>query len=512
MRSLRLTLVTVITLLVGGSTIWTAAYGIRLRTSSYRKSVEADVSAFFELPCQIGAIRGHTFDSRMFRDVSIWLPDKRDLVFTCKEAIWEEFEDDPEPHRELVLNDGILMLGSDRWQREDYRQVLKSGLGHDFEDLHLTHVELNDFEIGFDRGTVSIRCRETSGKIDMSDPNHGVAHLVAYELNSYRVGQGVRIDADFTPKNGVEVSEFNLALPEVPLASVGIEQALGGPITQGVFAGSVRYSGADGNPELQISGRLRGADLAELTKRVPLGPFEAKISVDVEEARISRSLITHFRGKGQIVGLKLAPLAPLLGLTQLSGEASLHLDSVAIALGHIEQLRLDGRIDGLILDEWLQMFGQGAASGRLSLRISNLHVVDDAIHSADIEITAVPPADGPGYIDRTLLIGAAERLLDFEWPESLPQKVLPEQVEYRQFGVRLLIRDNILRILGTHGDGEATILTIAVWGAPIGLVKEPEATIDLGPYLDDIAARIRSQDPGRVRDWWRSRHERRQPQ
>ncbi len=505
MRSVRVILVAAIILIIGGATAWTASYGLRMRSTAYRESVEADLNAFFELPCRVGAIRGHTFNSRLFEDVRIWLPDRRDLLFTCKEAIWkEESEGADQPFRSLWLNDGLLMLGSDRWQHEDYRQVLQSGLGHDFADLHLSHVELNDFEIGFDRGTVSIRCRETSGKIDMSDPKHGVAHLVAYELNGRRVGQGVRIDADFIPDNGVDVTEFNLVLPEIPLATIGIEQALGGSVTQGMFAGSVRYIGKGDVPELQISGRLRDAELAELTKRVPFGPLDAGLTVDVEEARISRALITHFRGKGLIENLKLAPLASLLGLSRLSGEASLRFDNVSIALGHIEQLRMDGRVQGLILEEWLRLFGRGTASGRLSLRIANLHVVDDAIHSADIEITAVPPSDGPGYIERKLLVSAAERLLEFEWPESVPQNLLPKRVEYSQFGVRLIIRDNILKILGTHGKGDDTILTILVWGTPIPLLKEPDATIDLGPLLQDVAERVRSQDPARVRDWWRS--------
>jgi len=178
---------------------------------------------------------------------------------------------------------------------------------------------------------------------------------------------------------------------------------------------------------------------------------------------------------------------------------------VDLALGHINRLRLEGIVTDLVLEEWLQLLGHGSATGRLIIRVNNLDIVDDRIRSADIEINALPPPDAPGTIDRDLLLEAAEKAFDFSWPPSLPRELLPEKVEYAQLGMRLLIRDNLLRVLGTHGSDGDTILTIKVLGAPIGVVKEQPETIDLGPFIESLLAGARGYDPAHMRDWWRSR-------
>ena len=491
--------------LVGGSLGATGYYGLHLRSEAYRAEVEADLSAYFELPCDLGRIRGHTFDSRAFEDVAIWLADRRDRVFFCKTAIWCEKKADGQPANELELADGQLILGSDRWVKEDYRKVLESGLGHDFSDLDLRRVGMSGFQILFVRSGVSIRCGNTSGTIDMSDPQDGVARLVAYELNGHRITQGMQIDARFLPRNGLEVSEFVLTLPEVPLAVIGVGPALGGEITSGRFAGQVQYLAAEGAPEIWLSGQLRDVELAELTGRLPCGPLAGHLTVTVDEARLADVTVTHFRGHGQICDLELAPLAALLGAEGVSGTATLNIDPVDLAMGRVNRLRLDGRVSGLTLEELLRKWGRGSATGDLTIRVNNLDVVDDHIRSADVEIFVVPPGGETGTMDRDLLLSVAEKALDFSWPESVPKRILPEKVEYASFGMRLLVRDNLLRILGTHGDGGRTILTIKVFGQPIELVKEQPGTIDLGPYLARTLEGARTYDTDHVREWWRSR-------
>jgi len=493
-------------LLAGGSLSFTTAYGLRLRSDAYRHEVETELSDFFELPSEIGRIRGRTFSSRAFEDVVIHLPDRRDRVFSCKTAIWHENEKNGREVNTLDLLDGVLILGSDRWQRGDYRRVIKSGLGHDFDELHLSKVAMSGFEIAFRRGGFSLRIRRASGTIDMSDPEEGVAHLNAYELNGFAIGEGVRVHARFSPKNGVAVSELTLIVPEVPLASIGIGSTMGAKITRGRFAGRVQYLNPQGvqAPEVWISGDLLDADLAELTRGVPAGPFHGTVSVNVTRARLSDSVITHFRGRGMIHGLAFSSFAPLLGMKNLSGTASLNLDAIDIALGHVRRLRLDGSAEGLSLQELLQRWGQGSATGMLAIRINNLDVVDDNVKSADVEITALPPKGRPGTIDRTLLLGLARRVLDFNWPSAIPQRLLPEKLEYTKFGVRLLVRDNQLRVLGTHGRHGDTILTIKVFGRSFGLIHEQPQTIDLTPHLKNLLQRIRGYEQDRMWLWWES--------
>ncbi|MFQ5429787.1 MAG: hypothetical protein ACE5E1_05700 [Phycisphaerae bacterium] len=507
MRPHRQFLLAATILLGGGSLGLTATYALRLRSTSYLLRVERNLTEFFELPCEVGRIRGHTFASRAFEDVTIYLPDRRDRVFSCATAIWHEHEEDGREDNRLELRDGVLMLGSDRWRRSDYRRLLHSGLEHDFEELNLSQIAMTNFSIAFDRGAFSLRCRQASGMVDMREPGEGVARLNAYELNGFHIPEGVRILARFSPKNGIEVSELILSLPEVPLAAVGIGPVVGGDITQGRFAGRVQYlapPGADA-PEIWIRGDWQDADLGELTRTLSIGPLAGTFSVSVDGARIHRSVVTHFRGRGRIAGFKFAPLSSLLKLPRLSGSASFAADQIDIALGRINRLRLIGEVCDLSLQELLRLWGRGSATGTLAVRVNNLYVVDDNIQSADIVVSAVPPADAPGTIDRSLLLGLAEKALDFTWPSAIPEKLLPEKLEYTRFGMRLLVHDNRLRVLGTHGPAGDRILTIKVFGRQFGLVHEQARTVDLGPYLKDALARLRRYDPEQVRDWWEKR-------
>ncbi len=500
--------------LAGGSLAATSVYAVRLHSDSYRREVELDLSLFFDLPCEVGRIRGRTFSSRSFEEVRIYLPDRRDRVFSCRTAIWHEEEADGQERNRLELENGLLVLGSDRWLHTDYRRILRSGLEHDFEALDLAEVDLSDFEIGFDRGELSIRCRQTSGKIDMRESGRGIARLHAYELNGFAVHDGVGIHARFSPRNGVEIEELTLSLPRVPLTSIGVGPALGGEVTRGRFSGRIRYADQDSDekPEVFLDGELLDGDLAELTRRVPFGPFDGTFSVDVDEIRIAQGLVTHFRGRGTIDEFVLARFAPLLGVPRLSGSASLRVDHAAIALGRVDRLRLEGHVREVVLREVLRLWGKGTATGVLSIRVNNFDLAGERIESADVEITAVPPKKRPGVIDRAMLLSVAEQALDFTWPEALPQGILPQQVEYTRFGVRLQVQDNTMRILGTHGPDGDTILTVRTpvalqrfFGKSIGLVKEPSGTIDLTPHLAALFDRLRAYDPQRVREWWDSK-------
>ena len=494
--------------LVGGSLTWTTGYAVHLRSESYRKDMEAKLSYFFELPCDVGRIRGQTFSSRSFQDVAIWLPGRRDQVFSCKEAIWHENKNDGQENHELDLVDGVLALGSDRWVKEDYKQVLESGLGHNFEDLHLSRVGLSRFEVSFQRREFGLHCRDTSGSIDVSDAKNGIARLNAYELNGQPISQGAQIFARFLPKNGVQVKELILSLPTVPLSAIGLNSLLGGPITRGRFSGSVQFlqneTGAE--PEVWVRGQLEDAELSELTRQVPLGPLTGRFSVNVDGARVAKSIVTQLRGSGQIKELSLASFAPLFGTRELSGSASFDFDVVDLALGRVNRLRFGGVVQGLSTESLLSRWGRGSATGQMSIRVNNVEIVNDNIHSADIEISAIPPRGGKGTIDRALLLSAAQRAFHFDWPESLPQSILPEKIEYTEFGMRLLVRDNQLRILGTHGEDGDTILTIKIGGVGMGVIKEPAGAIDLGPYMTDLLTRARAYDPDRVRDWWRQHY------
>ena len=493
--------------LVVGSLSATIGYAVHLRSDSYRREVEKDLGEFFELPCDVGRIRPRTFSSRLFENVAIWLPDRRDKIFQCAEAVWQET--DGAAH-ELELSDGQLFLGSDRWQREDYRQLLASGLKHDFDRLRLKRIKMERFEIGFDRGGLSIRCRDATGNIDMENVREGVADLIAYELNGQRVSQGVRIHARFTPGKDIAVSELGLSVPTVPLKTIAAGSEAFGGLKSGQFAGTVQYSArggaaglSAGAPQVSISGDLEDVQLREMTGALPTGPLDGRLSVKLYDARISGGMVTEARGHGQIEDLLLAPLGPLLGQKSVSGRVSLRLEAVEIVDQQIERLVVSGQVRELSVADWLKPLGHGSATGNLSIRVNNVEYEGGQIKAADVELRLTPPAGGPGTIDRELILTAAERALRFSWPSALPQEILPEKVTYTECGVRLLVRDNQMRILGTHGKNGATILTVSVFGRPFGIVQEQAGTIDLGPWMKEMGERVRGYSPERVREWLR---------
>ena len=130
-------------------------------------------------------------------------------------------------------------------------------------------------------------------------------------------------------------------------------------------------------------------------------------------------------------------------------------------------------------------------------------MVGETIRAADIEVSVAPPANQKGLIDRALLLDAAERGLGFQWPAALPKRLLPEKIEYVDIGARLLIRDNKLRVLGTHGSDGRAIITIRdpVFGRPLTIFSEPGHVYDLTPYINQVLTTIQSYQPDEVKQW-----------
>ncbi|HWL94764.1 MAG TPA: hypothetical protein VNT79_14685, partial [Phycisphaerae bacterium] len=325
-----------------GSLVLTSAYAIHLRSEGYRREVEQDLSGFFQLPCEVGGIRGKTFSSREFQDVVIHLPDRRDQVFACQRAIWHEDLIEGRPTQRLELSNGVLHLGSDRWQHGDYHTVFESGLGHDFAAMKLGRVHLADFKVAFQRQEFVLECGGVVGEVDFQGQEEGTARLEAFELNGMPVREGVSIVARFSLRKGVDVKDVTLELPEVPLSKIGLESALSGEITQGSFAGTVRYTSPkdEDAPEVWLSGKLQDSKLSELSRRLPFGPFEGTLSVRIEEARVAKGMLTDLRGRGEVHDLSFAPFAALLGVARLSGRASFDLNPVDISRGTIHKLEI----------------------------------------------------------------------------------------------------------------------------------------------------------------------------
>mgnify|MGYP000159188930 CR=1 FL=1 len=498
-------LLTGVMLVVAGSLGATAGYGLHLRSDRYLRRTQAQLSAFFELPCDIGGIAPLTFSSRLFSDVTVWLPDRRDPVFRCAEAVWHEGRDRGQTTCRLELSRGTFAIASDAWGREDYARVLRSGLGHDFDAIRLDEVRLHDFAVEFRHDMFRLDCRRADGVITFGDNGDSLARLSAAEFNGVLMAEPVLIAARFSPERGVVLHEVVLTLPEIPLANVGIDGVLRTRLTRGRFSGRVEYTQDDG-PAARVAGRLSDLSLEEVTRGMEIGPLRGVLDVAVDDMRIADRLVTHLAARGQLSDLRLEDVGRMIGEPRLRGRADLNLRAVDAALGHLNRLAFDGVVTEVPIEPLCAMLGQGAMTGELAVRINALRVVRDEIEWADIEIDASPPAGRIGTIDRELLMTGVRGVLGEEWTARLPVHLLPEQIEYAQCGVRLNVRNNRLRVLGTHGPARDQILTLRVLGQELPVVRTLRREFDLTPVLREWRDAVASKDPRRwgptLRNWW----------
>jgi len=493
---------------VGGSLAATAGYAFHVHSDRYRRSLERDLQAFFELPTDISRVRPLTFSSRLFEGVTVWLHDRQVPIFHCDRAVWHEDSGQAEAQHHLDLQHGTLSISSEQWKRDDYGRVLKSGLGHDFDAIRLGEVRLHDFGVEFQNRDLKLSCGKADGVITFGTvgKGEGLIQLSATELNGRPTGQPVQISARFSPSGGVSVHDVLLSVPDLPLRTLGIDAALHTKITTGRFSGKLEFATEQDAPNVSLSGRLSDIALEEVTRFLQAGPIRGKLDIAVDRARVVDRIVTHLSGRGEIRDLHLGDLARIAGYPRITGRADLSIRAIDLALGHLNRLVADGRIQDVPLEAVTALIGRGEVTGRLAIRINSLRASDDQIDWADVEIEAVPPPGAEaGTIHRDLLINSLTRLLDFTWPASIPQSLLPEHVEYARFGVRLRIENNRMRVLGTHGSGGDTILTLRVFGAEVPVIKSLRHEIDLTPHLNALRERLNREDPRELEQWWRAR-------
>ncbi|MEE8170113.1 MAG: hypothetical protein V3T70_06155, partial [Phycisphaerae bacterium] len=249
-------------LAVGGSVAAHLSLGVYLNSNAYRVRVEQAVGAFFDLPCDIAAAHPLTFSSKVYEGVRIWLPDRRDRIFECSRAVWREYQVDGAPAVNLDLIDGTIAFGTDKWHLEDYRRVLESALGGEMDELR--RVRLDGFEISFRRRDLLLSCAQAAGTIDYETPEVGIVSLEAYVFNGRPVREPIRVHARFQPSGDALIEHMIVAIPEVELAALGLDAAVGGNITRGRFSGRLEFHEARPQARLTISGRAYNIDLAQL--------------------------------------------------------------------------------------------------------------------------------------------------------------------------------------------------------------------------------------------------------
>lgn len=486
--------------LCGGSVWGSLGYGLYLRSDACRRRVEAEVGAFLGLPTRIGRVYPLTLHSRLARDVRVWLPGSRSEIFHCGQAGWHARSEQGDVRYTLRLRDGAFVIDSSLWTRDDYRLVLESGLAHDFADLRLEQVRVYDLDFTWRRPGFELTTREANGTILFDGGGSGHATLVSHWLNARKLNEPIHIRARFTPDNVVTIHEVQLESPRIPLAAMRLDQILGVKTTQGSFAGKITYREEGDSSSAELSGFVEDVLLGEISRPYFDRPLTGTASLFVDHALATDRMLDVLVVRGMLRGLDLGAFYELFGLPDAGGHAALEVHRVELDNGRIRSLAASGHASGLLLDVICKLLGRGEVTGTLDVNLRSLQMYDNAIASAELDLIAHPPQDRPGTIDGELLKNVVQQLFGIALPD-----LLPERLEYTDFGAKLLLEGGRLRVLGTHGPNNSAILTVRLFGHDVAVLHQPARSFDVQPYLDRLTAALDQVEPGRVREWTESR-------
>jgi hypothetical protein len=479
-------------LVVVGSVGTTGGYAYYLRSAAYRARVARDVGEYLTLPTEIGGVVPLSHRSRGFTNVRLSLPDQPVRIFECMRAVWREQWRDGQTLNFLDLHDGWLLLGSEQMGREDYRQMLRGGLGHDFAALNLAGVDFHNIDIRWRQDRLNLETRGATGSVTFDPDGMGRANLQSRSLNGTVVDEAIAIRATFIPGANLEFRHIALDVPRIPLAALGLSAVLGTERPAGWFDGTVAFRPSDTAQVFTLRGSAGEVRLEDLTERLPTGPIPGGIDVRVREARVTPGMLHAIAFDGRVSGVDVGAAARYFGAADLAGTVDIAVEQCRYAAGRLERLDAGGFAQGIPAAALSDLIGRGRVTGTIRTRISGLRVEADEIRAADITVEVDPPRDAAGLIDRAVILSLAEEALGVDIGRV--GNFLPQQVEYARMGCTLRLRDNELRVLGTHGADKRTLLTVRVLGTDVGVLKAPRRTFAVGPLIDRIREQLSGYD------------------
>ena len=501
-------LLAIVIVLVLGSLGSTIGYALHLHSRSLRERITAELCAQLGLDLDIRSITPLSFSSRRFDDIAVRLPDRADEIANVGRAVWRSDVSDSGESFALDIADGWLLTGAGHWTPQDYQMLLKSGFGHDFAALHLTEVNVQRIDLRWRHANFVMTAPAANGAIYFDERGKGRAVLTVYQLNDTPVTEPIHVSAWFTPGEGMTFQKAELRMGAIPLRALGLDRLLGCPVSAGTFAGHIGYRDATAPPwKMEVGGSLSGARLEELTNRVIGGPFSGTVDVNIDRAVFAPGADGHtklrsLRFGGKLHDLRVAQFAALFREPALNGRIDLAIHQAEFDNPDLKYARLSGKATEVSLEALTRLLGYGVVTGQLEVRLNALAVVDNVIQFADVELIALPPEDGPAYIDKTALVTLGERAFGVNL-----EPVLPERVEYVRMGAKLLLDREGLRIRGTHGPKNRTILTIKLFDREVGILRKPDRVYPMKDLIALLRAHPKDYDAQRFINWWSDRHD-----
>lgn len=494
MLPLRVSVFFALAALLAGSLSLTAGFASYLRSAWYRDACARRLSLKLGLPATIGAVTPRSLSSREFDDVVVYFPDGRQPAFACAQAVLMATPqpDDPNAYG-LDLRGGQCEISRNTWLRKDSREVLAAGLRPGLLADGPRQVDFSQMDLRLEYAGVLSDLNDASGHVTFDNAGHGQASLVCQQFNDYTPSEPVYLEVRFSSEGGgIQFDHLGLQAPCLPLAEARLGRLLGATPASGVFDGRVDYREVAGTRYVDVRGRCFDLDLAELTLPQLVRPWRGRLpEVELEELQLVDRRLDRLRFRGVVTDLHLDDVLAPWGLGEIGGLLRLDIGAADITPAGIGRLVASGRCERLSLDALTDALGYGRMTGTLSVRIDDLAIVDNRLVSLDatVQIEDADPAK-PNIVEGRLLREVLGRALRLPIPP-----VLPEKIEYTRLGLRVDVKDERLRVYGSHGEDNKTILTVRLWGRAFPLVGEPARDFDLAPLLDMLRAKLKDASP-----------------
>lgn len=511
-----------------GLLLATAGYGLYLRSRLHADAVAQRVSAFLQAPVQIGGIVPLDAASRGFRDVQVWLPGEFSPIFTCKTAVLRQVDSQSVT---MDLRDGRIEARTDDWDRGTLGQLLATAFAHDFRQIRLKTIRLENMDLVVRRGRAAARLSGASGEIDLAGET-GRVDLVCAGLNGVRAGEPVRVHCAFEPGERPLVRKLSLAVQRLGIeaftgkAGCGLPGAgraatattnpqiesnssngANGPTEAGTVDGAARIQDAATTKQggagwftgrityrqkareslagvVELAGSLDGVDLAALG---PPGKTKlvGTVSGTLDRAVLEDGHVRSLQGRLRIAEVGLTGLLRMAGLPAAEGVATLDLHELRYENGTVQALLAQAQVRGLDVDPLIRPMHVGSAYGRLDAMLQKIKIVNGRLEELSGEVRMAPSAGQRGTIDRSVLDTIMQRLCNV----SLPP-ILPEQVPYTQVGARFYCDGDNLYIDGVAGPQEKFLLVVDVGSVPLPLVPAPAEPIAMSLLREQAQGQI----------------------
>lgn len=463
-----------------GSLTLTGGYACSLRSEAYRRACVALLSAALDLPCDIASVAPRSWRAREFRDVVVWLPQRRDVALRCRQAtvIRRPAADNPAAY-EIELTGGESEVSTRTWMRGDYRGVIESGLRPGFSAGGPRRVTFSDMNLTIVRDRLRFDLAAAAGRIDF-EPQRGVATAICRALNGHAVDEPVSLSAEFSPiDGGIRIDRADLAIPEIPLSVARLGELIDVSIRRGVFGGRVRYAESDGHSDLTVSGRCAGLDLSECS--APWTPHQLHGTcpeIELKNLRITDGAVCELDFRGSLADIAVGDILALWNIHDVGGRLELAVAAAQLSTSGVERFVASGECVGLTLEPLTAAIGLGRASGALRVAIREIRIEQNRLAAFQAEVS-VDDGAAPNWVEGRVIRELARRALGLNLPPILPQRF-----EYARLGLRLEVVDERLYVFGTHGPDDKTILTAKLFDQELSLIQEPRRSFDLTPWLD----------------------------